>query len=182
MTSRLIIRPALALTMMSTLLAGCAETHRGFEAISRVGSPLPASTEEADTTLIARPDIKTVRPRGAPRTPATDTSLREPETVPTVVATAVPSPRDIFDFHPPGSAPGSFRQPFIIDSSDGPLRAEVQHSAKELHDYMAGLKTGTQSSDHKRCSETDVATAKPGCVTPATKAATAAARNTTTVQ
>ncbi len=176
----ILVRPVLVLTLASTLLAGCAETHRGFEAISRVGSSA-VPVDEAEAMPVARSDVKTVRARGTARAPASDTSAAEPATL-TVVASAVPTPQQIFDFHPPGSAPGSFRQPFIIDPNDGPLRAEVQHSARELSEYLASIKTGTKSAAHERCSETDVAIAKPGCATPASKAATAASRSTTTVQ
>lgn len=174
-------RPVLVLALASALLAGCAEMHRGVEAVGRVGStPVPAGEMEA--APVSRPDVKTVRPRGAPRAPASDMSLREPVAAPAVVVAAVPSPRQIFDFHPAGSHPDSWRQPFVIDTNDGPLAADVRRSAAELRAFMADRKAGdarTAKADaaatgttRKTCGEMDIATAKPGCGVPRPLAAT----------
>ncbi len=174
------VRPLLVLTLTSLLLSGCAEMHRGFKAIGHGGfSAAPA--EEVDLAPVVAPNVKSVRSRKAARPSASDVSAAEPATS-TIVASAVPTPRQIFDFHPPGSAPGSFREPFVVDLNDGPLRTEVQHSAKELREYMAAMEVRKKGGEHKRCGETDVATAKPGCGTPATKAATAASRPDTVIQ
>ena len=99
---------------------------------------------------------------------------------PAVVASAVPSPRQIFDFHPAGSRPDSWRQPFVIDTNDGPLAADVRRSSAELKSFLADQKAGRARSTigtakvdggptgttRKRCSEMDVADAKPGCGVP----------------
>ena len=182
--------PALVLALASALLAGCAEMHRGVEAVGRIGSS-PAAAEEAGTVPSSRPDVKTVRPRGAPRAPASDTSLRDSGTAPAVVATAVPSPRQIFDFHPAGSRPDSWRQPFVIDAGDGPLAADVRRSSAELKAFMADRKAGDARAARTAaatpgaarsasaadgtptgtartvCGEMDAAAAKPGCAVPA---------------
>ena len=142
---------AFPIALLSALLGGCAETHRGVEAVGRVGFS-PASAAEATAEPVARPDVKTVRPRGSPRAPNSDTAAVERAGASTVIASAVPTP------------PGSFRQPFIIDLNDGPLTADVQRSAKELRDYNDGRKTGTAIAGNKRCSEMDVAHDKQGCV------------------
>lgn len=92
---------SLGLFAWSVPVTGCAETS---ESIGNIGHS-PATREEAD----ARPNVKTVRPRGAPLVSASDTSLREPDAAPTVVASAIPSPREIFDFHPAGSRPDTWR-------------------------------------------------------------------------
>ena len=157
MTHRPFISSALSLGLLSVLLSGCAEAER------RVGSSA-TSVEEAQAVPVVRPAMKTVRPRGTPRAPAVDTSQREPVEAPIVAASAVPTPQQIFDFHPPGSAPGSFRQPFIIDPNDGPLTADVQRSAMELRNFNAEQKAGTAIAGSKRCSEMDVAQDKRGCV------------------
>lgn len=182
------IAPArLALVLALASLGGCAEMHRGVEAVGRIGSP-PAAAEEAEAEPASRPDVKTVRPRGAPRAPASDTSAAEPAQAPAVVAAAVPSPRQIFDFHPAGSRPDSWRQPFVIDAGDGPLAADVRRSSAELKAFLAerkaddaraartaaakvdGIGTGTT---RKICGEMDVAAAKPGCGVPRPQAAAA---------
>lgn len=175
-------RRALVLALAPALLAGCAEMHHGVEAVGRIGSsPVPA--EAADAAPASRPDIKTVRPRGAPRAPASDAAAAEPAEARALVASAVPSPRQIFDFHPAGSRPDSWRQPFVIDTGDGPLAADVRRSAAELKAFMADhartdaarldrTATGTTGT---RCGEMDVAAKKPGCTVPRPAAAAAPA-------
>ena len=191
-----IARPALAiaLALASAPLAGCAEMHRGVEAVGRVGSAAAPAAEapaaEADAAPLSRPGIRTVRPRGAPRAPAVDAAEAPAAAVPTVLASAVPSPRQIFEFHPAGARPDSWRQPFVIDTNDGPLAADVRRSAAELRAFLAarkdgdartapaaagkvdGIRTGTA---RKICGEMDVAAGKPGCGVPRPRAATAAA-------
>ncbi len=113
---------------------------------------------------------------------------------PVVTASAVPSPRQIFDFHPAGSRPDSWRQPFVIDTNDGPLAADVRRSSAELRSFLADQKAGdgpprrggrrggrrgrrapTGTARKRRCGEMDVAAGKPGCGVPRPRAATAAA-------
>ena len=158
MTHRNFIRPALALALVSALLGGCAEMHRGGEAIGRVGLS-PAADEDAEAALVSVPGIVTARPRA----PASDTSAVEPRERPTVVASAVPTPREIFDFHPAGSAVGSFRQPFIIDPNEGPLTADVRRTEAELTAFNAAMKASTALTSNKRCGEMDIAHDKSGC-------------------
>ncbi|RYC28859.1 hypothetical protein D3273_27080 [Lichenibacterium minor] len=79
------------------------------------------------------------------------------------MASAVPTPHEIFDFHPAGSAAGSFRQPFIIDPNEGPLAADVRRTAAELTAFNAAMKSGTALASNKRCGEMDIAHDKPGC-------------------
>lgn len=144
---------AVAAVALAASLGGCAEVHRGVEAVARVGS----SPAEA---VPARADVMTVRPPGAPRVAAAPVEAARP-----VMVAAVPAPRDIFNFHPAGSRPDSWRQPFVIDTSDGPLAADVRRSSAELKAFMAGRdRKDSVAAAPRRCSETDVATDKAGCV------------------
>ena len=185
MKLQLSIRPALVLALATTMLGGCAEVHRGYQSIAEVGAS-PRSVDEPDAVLpITKPDVKTVRPLGAPRAATSgtsETSEAEPATTPTVVASAVPSPRQIFDFHPAGSASGGFRQPFVIDMNDGPLTADVRKTAAELKAFKAGLDVRTVGTGPKPCSETEVALKKTGCTTPARRAAAASSQKATAIQ
>ncbi len=180
-SSRTPLRPALAVALTAALLAGCADVHRGVEAVGRVGPPAaPVAEAEPPPAVAARPDIRTVRPRGAPRAPAADTSAAEP-VAPVVAESAVPSPRQIFDFHPAGSTPDSWRQPFVIDTNDGPLAADVRRSAAELKAFNADQKAAAAraakadgirtAAIHRPCGEMDVAAARPGCPAPPPAAA-----------
>ena len=96
-----------------------------------------------------RPRIKTVRHR-----PDSDMPDAEP---------GLPSAKDIFDFHPPGSKTGSWRQPFDIDVNDGPLRADVRRSTEALKSYNADMAKQAAVGADKRCGEGAVAGRKPGC-------------------
>ncbi len=158
-----LIRAAMVMVLMSSLLGGCAEMHHGAEAVGRVRSS-GETVDEVEAVPVARSDVKTVRPSGIPRAPVVDMSQREPAAPPTVEASAVPTPQQIFDFHPAGSAPGSFRQPFIIDPDDGPLSADVRKTAAELKEFNATMKSGSAVASSKRCGEMDVAHYKLGCV------------------
>jgi len=140
---------ATGLAGVASLLTGCAEMHHGFQAVTRsTQSPINAADEP-----VAR----------ATKTPSAQTSQIGPDESFARVA-AVPTPRQIFVFHPAGSGPDSWRQPFIIDLNDGPLASDVRRSAAELKAYNAGVRTFSQEAAHRPCSETDVASAKPGCV------------------
>lgn len=163
------IRPALALGLLSALLSGCAEMHQGAETISRVGLPA-LSVDETEAVPISVPGIETVRPQGAPRAP-------EQAGATAVEALAVPTPREIFDFHPAGSMPGSFRQPFIIDPDEGPLTADVRRTAAELKAFNALMKSGIAVAHSKRCGEMDVAHDKSGCVGQKSKVVSAISRD-----
>ncbi len=150
------IRRGLALGLLSALLSGCAEIHQGVETVSRVGSPA-LSVSETEAVPVSIPGIETVRPQGAPR-------VLEQAGGTAVEASAVPTPREIFDFHPAGSTPGSFRQPFIIDPNEGPLTADVRRTAAELKTFNALMRSGITVANSKRCSEMDAAHNKSGCV------------------
>lgn len=95
---------------------------------------------------------------------------------------AVPSPREIFDFHPAGSKPDTFREAFIIDPNDGPLSADVRKTAAELKAFNDHLGTGTAVAAKKRCGENDIAAAKPGCVGHDARAASAASPSPTALR
>ena len=95
---------------------------------------------------------------------------------------AVPSPREIFDFHPAGAKADTFREAFVIDPNDGPLSADVRRSAAELKAYNEHLAIGTDVAVKKRCGENDVAAAKPGCVAPTAKATTVTSAGATTLR
>lgn len=114
------------------------------------------------------PDVKTVRPSA---------ESDEADATPTIAA--LPTPQQIFDFHPAGSRPDAWRQPFIIDPNDGPLAKDVRRSAEELKAFLAlpkaDPKADARLAARHRCGETDIATAKPGCAGPATAPAPQAA-------
>lgn len=180
-----------ALMALAVVLSGCAEIHHGTEAVARLGgSAPPAAADVADDDVgTVRPAVRTVRPRGAPRAQAGEAAA---ERAPTVVAAAVPAPRDIFDFHPRGAQPDSWREPFAIDTSDGPLAADVRRSTAELKAYRADMARTAKEDAAKaqparaqtarmegaridpastgttriRCGEAEVATGQPGCAVP----------------
>ena len=95
------------------------------------------------------PRVKTVKHRQDP-----DMPVEEP---------GMPSAKDIFDFHPPGSKTGSWRQPFDIDVNDGPLRADVRRSSEALKSYNADVAKQAAVGLDKRCGDGAVATRKAGC-------------------
>ena len=116
------------------------------------------------TRAAPAPDVKTVK-----RSAASDAD----DVSPTVAA--LPTPQQIFDFHPAGSRPDAWRQPFVIDPNDGPLAKDVRRSADELKAFLALPKADPKADPRlaarHRCGETDIAAAKPGCAGPATAAA-----------
>ena len=156
-STKAVVGPILALG-----LCGCAETYCGVEVANSVG-PSPASTDQAKALPVARSDVETVRPRGTSRLTASGTDAAEPAEAPIVVASAVPSPQQIFDFHPAGSAPGSFRQPFIIDPNEGPLTADVRRTAAELKAFNSSVKPNTSIASGKLCDEDKAAYRKRDC-------------------
>lgn len=78
-------------------------------------------------------------------------------------ADGMPSAKDIFDFHPPGSKPDSWRQPFDIDVTDGPLKEDIRKSNAELRAYQASAINPASAENGRRCGEMGVALQKPGC-------------------
>ena len=94
--------------------------------------PVALATPEAPTTLVKPPPagVKTVR-----RTALSDADDASP------TGDGIPRADQIFDFHPAGSKPDTWRQPFIIDPNDGPLAAYQRQTAqvlKELQDPKLG--------------------------------------------
>lgn len=165
------------LAFAAAMLAGCALQGARPVAVAEPGGPPPLAASPAG--------VRTVR---------TAARSREDETGPSVAAVpaaATPSPREIFDFHPAGAPADAWRQPFVIDTNDGPLAADVRRSAAELKTFLATSRSGTTGGTTggatgsstggptlagkavprpgaaRRCGETDVATARPGCPTAA---------------
>ena len=104
------------------VLGGCFGVADGT-----VASVEPVDVRSSVATEDARPAIRTVRRSGvgAQVADAGDTGPR---------IAALPTPSEIFDFHPAGSKPDSWRQPFIIDPNDGPLAGYVRRMDAELKD------------------------------------------------
>lgn len=140
-----------AAVLLALALSGCT-LHRNPE--TALASPDVATPATGSS---GRPAVKTVRPSASS---AVDERAE-------VSSSAVPAPRQIFDFHPAGGKPDDWRQPFIIDPNDGPLAADVRRSSAELRSYRAETDHAAKPAVAHRCSETDVATAKPGCAGPA---------------
>ncbi len=138
----------LGLIGAATSLSGCAEMHHGFQAVAR-----SSSATAADEPVVPRAGAS-----------ARIVSPQPDSDVPIVRMAAVPSPREIFDFHPNGFRPDDWRQPFIIDPNDGPLAADVRKTAEELKVFNAGLRSAPKTAVVRSCSETDVAAQKRGCV------------------
>ncbi|MGI3900121.1 MAG: hypothetical protein ACRYGP_05370 [Janthinobacterium lividum] len=136
----------------SAALLGCAQTQNLAQA-SIVATPAGAQGDEEDLRTVSKAHLA-----------------------------AVPSPRDIFDFHPAGSKPNTLRDAFIIDPNDGPLAADVRKTAAELKAFNERLATGTAVATKKRCGEDDFAAAKPGCVGHESKAASAASTSPTALR
>lgn len=134
---------------------------------------LAASEAPAEATPAAMPAVRTVR-----RTALSAADEDGPGLGAGPVA-GTPSPRRIFDFHPPGSGADTWRQPFVIDPNDGPLAGEVRKSTAELRAYLAAAKRhpegNPQVASPRRCGETDVAAHRAGCVGPAAGRSLAAA-------
>ncbi len=156
-----VVATALTLALSDFMLSGCAQIQSRFGAVAQAEST--SDFVQESNAAPAHPDVKTVRPRGTRQALPSDISSNEQNAVPIVVASAVPSPQQIFDFHPSGSAPGSFRQPFIIDPNDGPLTADVRKTAAELKAFNAAMTSGTAVAGNKPCGEDEVAHDKPGC-------------------
>ena len=76
---------------------------------------------------------------------------------------AVPTPREIFDFHPAGTRPGSFREAFIIDPNDGPLTDYVRRTAAELTAFNEQMNGVSANASAKPCGHSDVVKGQVGC-------------------
>lgn len=137
------------------------------------------TVQEQRPLALSQPEA---RPAAAAASPARVKTVRatagrgddDDEAAPSVAGVPVaslPTPRQIFDFHPPGAPADAWRQPFVIDVNDGPLAADVRRSAAELKAFLAQsrgeTRVGLRPVGSPRCGETDVATAKPGCRAPA---------------
>ncbi len=149
-----LLRAVVTSAALALALSACT-LHRNPEvalAAPDVAAPATAGS--------ARPAVKTVRPSASS---VVDDVAEAP-------VSAVPAPRQIFDFHPAGAKPDDWRQPFIIDPNDGPLAADVRSSSAELRSYRAATDHGQTSAVARRCGETAVATATPGCAGPAVAA------------
>ena len=138
------------------VLTGCAAMHHGYETIARPsGTPVVDANPAGTTTSSPAPKQYGTRPR---------LSLRaEPDGAdPVAIRTAaIPTPGEIFDFHPGGSS--KWRAPVIIDANDGPLTREVRQTAQELKEFEAAQKLGEPTAKLARCSEVDAAAMKAGC-------------------
>ncbi len=113
---------AIAAMAASVILSGCA-TAPPPSAAHALAHPVPASMPDAEGE------------EGGP-----DPIERRTEA-------AVPAPKDIFDFHPKGAKPDSWRQPFVIDANDGPLTDYLRRTDRSLHalvnvDKGKGLASG----------------------------------------
>ena len=131
--------------------------HHGYESLTRRSdTPVadadihePVATGVATTPHGKRPRLSLSADPGPGGSLATRTA-------------AIPSPEQIFNFHPNG--PSEWRSPVILDPNDGPLTREVRHTAQELKEYLASEKaTDDKAAKSRPCSETDVAARKPGC-------------------
>lgn len=125
MTSSWLAKLPLAFGLASLLaLGGC---------LSQRGPGDLASSEPVAT-------VKTPKESGAGAKASASRRLRlrsEPGEAVASAAPAVPRPDQIFDFHPKGSSPDDWRQPFIVDVNDGPLRSYVRQTAAELKAFKA---------------------------------------------
>ena len=118
---------ACAIGGLAACLSGCLGARDRSVALS---DPEPAPS----IAKAPRTDVKTVRPSSRLRPDAGQSEPGDPARI----ADAMPSPSQIFDFHPPGSKPDSWRQPFIIDYSDGPLNNYRTVTAAELKQLKDG--------------------------------------------
>ena len=104
---------------LASLLCSCA---------GHVGGTRPASSAATGTTS----DTYALAPLPGPAPPGSggedgrsiDGSRSMPE--------AVPTAGEIFDFHPPGSRPGTWREPFVVSYTEGPLNAYRLRTLAEL--------------------------------------------------
>ena len=113
----------LSLAAAAMLLSGCLGLRDSPVALATATThDLPAPTN------ILKEPIKTVKPAQGVDAGADDVG---------VASDSSPTAAQVFDFHPPGSKPGTWREPFIITDNDGPLVAYRNQTAamlKELQD------------------------------------------------
>lgn len=146
---------------IAVALCGCAEMHRGFETVAQATSPTAAAEPVALTSQ--------------------DGEAAELGSV-IEHAKALPSPKEIFDFHPAGSRPDTMRQAFLIDPNDGPLAGEVRRTAAELKTFLATIHAPTKATEFATCSTSDEKHADAGCAKPPKRMGVIAARDPLALQ
>lgn len=105
------------------------------------------------------------QPEAAPahrRPPIRTVKRRDGADMPTE-ASGMPSAKEIFDFHPSGSKPDSWRQPFDIDVNDGPLKADLRRSQEALKSYHDDMAKRVKADGARRCGEMAGTTGAAGC-------------------
>ena len=120
---------------LASLLSGCFGSPDSSVALTS-----PAAAPMHDGPSARATTVKTVKRSQRPQLETDDVAT---------VADPMPSPAQIFDFHPPGTKPDSWREPFIIDYSDGPLnryRTETAAMLKDLQDRPHGQQPSPPSS------------------------------------
>ena len=130
---------ALSLFACSTALLGCGQIHR----LGRVSS---GATPPGLVSVDGSQDGVSVAGHTARYSVA-----------------AVPTPKEIFDFHPAGARPGSFREAFVIDPDDGPLAAYVRRTAAELRAFNEQINGVSAIASAKPCYHPDVTKGQVGC-------------------
>ena len=120
----------------TSLLGGCFGVldHPAVSADS-VDLAAPVAAAEID------PPLRTVRRSGSRVADAGDDVPR---------GAALPTPNEIFDFHPRGAKRDSWRQPFIIDPNDGPLAGYVRRMDAELTESNAQTKAAALAPVRKK--------------------------------
>ncbi len=112
-----------AIRIRVTMIAAVAASL-GACAGPRGGSPDGSSLDAA--SIGQPPEPPPPARREATRDVATRGSGGQPR------SEAVPTVAEIFDFHPPGSRPGSWREPFVVSYSEGPLNGYRLRTLAEL--------------------------------------------------
>ena len=127
---------ACAAVLVSMALGGCfGVSDHPVASADAVDLQAPVATADA------QPPIRTVRRSGRQVADAGDLVPH---------GSALPTPSQIFDFHPPGSKPDSWRAPFIIDPNDGPLAGYVRRMDAELTESNRQTKTAEQVPVRKK--------------------------------
>lgn len=114
-----IVDRAVVLSSLALLLCSCAS--RGVEQQSASSSAFEASADTSGLTGL-RPATADAMEKGEDRVSEGVRTRSE----------AVPTGAEIFDFHPPGSRPGSWREPFVVSYTEGPLNAYRLRTLAEL--------------------------------------------------
>ncbi len=114
---------------VSLLLGGCFGV--ADRASATAGGDLRSSLDTSD----AQHTSKVVKPSGSRVATAADTGL--------------PAPSEIFDFHPRGSKPDTWRQPFVIDPNDGPLAGYGRRVSTDLRQLTSLVSASAPVPDHR---------------------------------